>query len=185
MSDLRERYHNAGPSALLCLTFNSAAIQQFYNSREQRMENATTESLQKLMFGSPLLTDEFTHQICVIRRSDYNSVYFYTVGPATDVVRRQLLIKIWTFEQNGVLKMLRRLIHGSIRGIRSFSFEAYFQKAFAEGINIDAKPMSRGHPKNSRWHSTFDNSSSIQEGPRNASLDTSSDFSLHVTPAYH
>ncbi|KAF8521910.1 hypothetical protein BU17DRAFT_87460 [Hysterangium stoloniferum] len=106
-----------------------------------------------------------------------------TLSALLDFVRRQLLIKLWTFEQNGVLKMLRRHIYGSSRGIPSLFFEAYFQKTFAEGIDIDAKPMSRGHLKNSRWHSTVDNSSSFQEGPRNASLDTSSDFSLHVTPA--
>ncbi|KAF8500086.1 hypothetical protein BU17DRAFT_102563 [Hysterangium stoloniferum] len=88
LEDIRERYHNAGPSARLCLTYNSAAIQEFYNSREQRMENATTvQSLKKLMFESASLTDEFSHEICVIRRSDHNSMDFYTVGPATDFVR--------------------------------------------------------------------------------------------------
>ncbi|KAF8521913.1 hypothetical protein BU17DRAFT_14993, partial [Hysterangium stoloniferum] len=69
LEEIGERYHNAGPSALLCLKFNSAAIQEFYNSRKQRMVNVTTvKSLKKLLFGSDLLTDEFSHEICVIRR---------------------------------------------------------------------------------------------------------------------
>ncbi|KAF8513912.1 hypothetical protein BU17DRAFT_94947 [Hysterangium stoloniferum] len=182
LEDIRERYHKAGPSAQLCLAFDPVAIQDFYDSRALLIDNTTTaEALGKLVQESrALLMDQFSHQICVIRRSHHNIMHSYTVAPVTDTVRQQLVIQIWTFEQNDVLKMLQHLTRVPNNGaLRGPFFEAYFQRQFAQGINIDAKPMFRGHSKNS----TFGNSSTFQEARHNASLDTSSDFSLRVTPA--
>ncbi|KAF8513599.1 hypothetical protein BU17DRAFT_53205 [Hysterangium stoloniferum] len=185
LEDIRERYHNAGPSARVCLTFDSQAIKDFYTSRDQQIKNtATAESLGKFIDESDsLLMDQFSHKICVMRRFDHNIMNSYTVNPVTDFVRRQLLLQIGKIEPNDILKMLRHLTRVPNGGMAGLLFEAHFQRTFAKGINIDAKPMFRGHSKNSRWHSTFHSSSSFQEARRNASLDTSSDFSLCVTPA--
>ncbi|KAF8509655.1 hypothetical protein BU17DRAFT_56005 [Hysterangium stoloniferum] len=98
LEDIRERYENAGPTAQLCLTFDSEAIQDFYNSRDRLIKSITTpKSLEKFMNeSSALLTDQFPHQVCVIRRSDHNIMNLYTVDPATHFVHRQLVIQMRT-----------------------------------------------------------------------------------------
>ncbi|KAF8513564.1 hypothetical protein BU17DRAFT_95255 [Hysterangium stoloniferum] len=64
LEDIRERYENAGPTAQLCLAFDSEAIQGFYNSRDRLIKSITTpKSLEKFMNESnALLTDQFPHQ---------------------------------------------------------------------------------------------------------------------------
>ncbi|KAF8521949.1 hypothetical protein BU17DRAFT_87528 [Hysterangium stoloniferum] len=103
LEDIHERYHNAGPSARVCLTFDSEAIKDFYTSRDQQIKNtATAESLGKFIDESDsLFMDQFSHKICVMRRFDHNIMNSYTVNPVTDFVRRQLLIQIGKIEQNG------------------------------------------------------------------------------------
>ncbi|KAF8524690.1 hypothetical protein BU17DRAFT_42824 [Hysterangium stoloniferum] len=170
LEDIRERYHNAGPSARICLTFSPMDIQNFYNSRTALIDNANTaESLAKLIRASNAFSmDEFSHQICVIRRPDHNMMHSYTVNSATDFVHQALRLRLWILDEHEVLKMMRQFSRLSSGGSFGFLFEAHFQKVFAKGVNIDAKRMFRASYKGSCWHSAF--------------LDTNFDFSLRITP---
>ncbi|KAF8523873.1 hypothetical protein BU17DRAFT_85290 [Hysterangium stoloniferum] len=158
LEDIRERYHNAGLSARLCLTYDSDTIQEFYDSRASRLEHTTTiEYLKKLMHKSlALLMDQYSHQICVIRRSDDTIMHSHTIDPATDIVRRQLRIQLRKLRENQVLDLFQQFSQVDNGGFTGILFETHFQRQFAKGINIAAKPMFRGHTKTSRWHSTFD-----------------------------
>jgi hypothetical protein len=182
---IRERFHNAGPSACLCLAFDSVEIEVFYTSREERIKKLlTVESFKKLINESEgLLMGNVSHQICLVYRSDPHKMHSYTVDPITPFVSHQLRTQLWQLEENEVLNMLRWFSWVPSGGMIGLLFEAHFQRAFAKGIELNAKPMFRA--SGSRWHAKFGDFSArprLQKAQSEAASNMDSDISLHITP---
>jgi hypothetical protein len=126
--------------------------------------------------------DQFSHEICIIRRSNHNKMHSYTVDPATDFVHRQLRIQLRKLKENEVLDLFRQFSRVPNGGMTGLLFEAHFQKIFAKSVDIDAKPMFRSPAKNSRWHSTFGDFSAHPSLRKAHGKVTHSSLPLCITP---
>jgi hypothetical protein len=187
LTDIRERFHNAGPSARLCLELNPVTIERFYQTRDARIQKMETPELFEKVINSSetLLMDDVSHQICLVYRSDPHSMHYYTVDPITQSVGHQLRTQLWKLEENEVLKMLQRFSRVPTGGMTGLLFEAHFQRAFTKCIVLNAQPMFRASVGVSRWHAKFGDFSGnprLRKSHSDAMNNMDPDVSLDMIP---
>jgi hypothetical protein len=98
LTDIRERFHNAGPTARLCLEWDPVTIEWFYKTRDARIEKiVTAELFEEVINAIENLHggDDVFHLICLVYRSDPHKMHSYAVDPITRSVGRRLRNQLW------------------------------------------------------------------------------------------
>lgn len=154
--EIFKRYHNAGPTARLCLQYTSAELVRFYYERDSRIEFRTARHLLIALLEAKqhrLRIDDIFNKICLVRRSDTADSSF-VIGLISPVVRHKLLVQAWKWDRNDRIAMLNRFkrVPGA-GGMTGVLFECIHQFEFSKTISLVANAVFR--TPSSRWHATF------------------------------
>ena len=121
--DISKRFHKAGPSARLCLEYDPEEIAQLYADRKLAMKYDTTRKFIDVLVneGGELRMGDISRRICVVRRSSPKTspntfepvspeyVPPFVVEPISVLVRHQLLVQLWSWEEQDRTKTIEHL----------------------------------------------------------------------------
>ena len=129
------------------------------SDRDDAIKGASPDLLKNLFSSSSRLSlDDFSHEICLIRRMRGSALGGGRV--ATDLISvgvvQQIVQRLEKFSTDQLLDMWTNLSKfGDARRMTGSIVEVFVHRRFRTGIYLNARPMVRSDCANSRWHASF------------------------------